>query len=314
MSIQHIEAKKFLRAIATGDSYADTSVLVTKDWSVSVYQGDKEDIQLGFDPQDTKQKTQSPNNVFDVTFDTVGSGVVATPPPGLSSFFKAAGALETVTALSDVTYTKQPLQSAIGSVDIEGRGKEPVTGKDFVYSTTGAKGTVGVSFTEKGYVEWKANKFVGDYIRPSAETAVGLDYGTQKSYLALPANGETILVYQIGGQSLCVSSMDIPVLWYGDATRRSLPGGCVSTSLSEGILEGSFTMLDEDFDVFNIYTNLDTGTETSFLVTMGTVAGSMCDISNARIQITDVQPASIDDLAAQQVSFRMLDENVVKFY
>jgi len=314
MSIEHIASKKYIRATPSGVAYADTSVLVTKEWSVNVYQGDKEDIQLGFDPQDQKQKTSNEHNVFDITFDVAGSGTPGTPIPGLSAFLQAAGGKETINAGQDVTYTKEPDQASIGAVDIEGRAKGVKTDIDYRYKTTNAKGSVGVSFSEKGYVEWKANKFTGDYSRPDEVATATLDYGTQKDNLALPANGETILVYQVGGRSLCVSAMDIPALWYGDAVRRSLPGGCVSTTLKDGILDGSFTMLEDDWTQFNIYEKLDTGAVIPFNVVMGTVPGLQCTISNPRIQILDAQPATIDDLSATQVSFRMLDPNVVKFH
>lgn len=315
MSVKHIDTKKFIRAGAAGVAFTDTSVLVTKESSVSIFQGDKEDIKLGFDPQDVKQKTNNAHNVFNLTFDTLGSGVAGTAPTGLDNFLKAAGGKETINVGTDVTYTKEPQQANIGAVDIESRAKEPITGKDYRYQTKNAKGTIGISFTENGYVEWKTGNFVGDYYKPDSIVAATLDYGNQKSNLALPANGETVLVYQVDGNNLCVSAMDIPVLWYGEAKRTSLPGGCVETDLAEGPIEGSFTMLETDWDAdHNPYDKLDTGEEVPFLTTIGTEAGKQITISCPRVQKLDVQPATIGEFAAHQVNIRFLDPIVVKFH
>lgn len=313
----HINAKeKFLLANLAGQTVDATTPFLTKNLSADIYKGGTQELDYdGPDAgQDVPQIRTNPSNAFDFEVDFVASGVLGTAPAS-GQLLQACGFAETVTASTDVTYTKADADN-IAALDLEMRHivDRDGTPRDYLYKTVGAKGQVGLDLTEGEIPMLKISNMEGDYITPSDVTGVDPDQTTMdalKANLALPVDGDNTLVFQLNNKNLCVSSFSCSNLTGYTTERANIAGGCKYTAITAGTVEFTMTFLEVDWtSEFNPYAYAETESGVQrfpFKVVHGTVAGQQLELASDEIQVLPgVQEAEIKGELARTVTCRVL--------
>lgn len=314
MSITHQAIKESLFASPSGVARAVTHAILAKEKSCTIYEGNKVDTVTGFDEQDAKQQNTNPYNVFNFTLNTCGSGVAGTPPE-IDDILKAAGGVSTVVTGTSVTYTKNPVQSNIPTVDLAISQMEVKSGQDYWYEAPNAKGNIGLSFSTDGTVDINGDNFIGDYVRPVEASSLAPDFGTQQTRIALPANADNILVAKVNNVAICLSEFSVNSLWYaGGIVRESLAGGCKTTNHEDAINDGSATIKETDWATMNLFELQDEETVVPLEVVIGSEAGKMITVSCPRVQIIGVQKATIGKNSAKSFTPRFLAPLELKFH
>lgn len=252
--------------------------------TVTLYDGEK--VTRNVDsaiPTAGEEINKSPHQTFGFNVDMAGSGAPGTAPV-FGHLLQACGFKEKVNADTSVVYTLSHDKSETVALYRH-------VGNQMLQKALGCRGNVSVSMDS--FLRMQFSNFKGSYNRPSAANFPNtLNY--QHYADPLPINKANTTLLELDGYGIGLTAGNIS---FGDSVNyKNLPNQEFSQHANQ-FATGQLTFIAPDLAAKDYFSKMEShnGVVTvPFKLVHGSVAGNICEIESAELQISNLSETDVD--------------------